>query len=83
MDLTRQVEKEEAESAMKRMKNNKAVGHDSIRVEAWQALGKEGVDILWGLVRKIEEQEVIPQEWRDSIMVPIFKKEDDQNCELS
>ncbi len=75
------MEREEVENAMKKMKNNKAVGPDNIPVEAWKALGKEGVDILWGLIRKIEEQEVIPEEWRDSIMVPIFKEKGDvQDC---
>ena len=49
------------ESALKKMKNNKATGPDKIPVEAWRALGGEGVDLLWDLMIKIEEQEHIPE----------------------
>ncbi|KAK4314875.1 hypothetical protein Pmani_013869 [Petrolisthes manimaculis] len=44
---TRPVERLEVEKALKKMKRNKAVGLDNIPMEAWFALGKEGVDILW------------------------------------
>lgn len=71
---TRPIERVEVEKALKKMKRNKAVGPDNIPVEAWLALGREGVDILWILMRKIEDQQVIPEEWRESVMVPIFKE---------
>ena len=72
--LTIGVTSAEVESALKKMKNNKATGPDEIPVEAWRALGGEGVDLLWDLMVKIEEQEHIPDEWRESVLVPIHKE---------
>ena len=70
------------ESALKKMKNNKATGPDEIPVEAWRALGGEGVDLLWDLMIKIEQQEHIPDEWRESVLVPIYKEKGDvQECQ--
>lgn len=75
------MERVEVGMAMKRMKNDKAVGPGNNLVEVWRALGRERVDILWGLMRKIEDQEVLPEEWQESIMVPIFKKKGNlQDC---
>lgn len=69
------VERAETEKAMKKMKKNKAVDPDNIPVEARMTLGKKGVHIVWILTRKIEDHENISEEWRESVMVPIFKKE--------
>lgn len=37
----------------------RAIGLDSIPVEAWRALGGEKVDILWDLMSDIENQQII------------------------
>ena len=71
-ELTIGVTRAEVESALRKM-NNKATGPDEIPVEAWRALGGEGVDLLWDVMIKIEEQEHIPDEWRKSVLVPIYK----------
>ncbi|XP_066965751.1 uncharacterized protein [Macrobrachium rosenbergii] len=68
--------KQEVLDALKKMKNGKATGPDMIPVEAWKALGDEGVDILYDLMIKILEQEKIPNEWHGSILIPIFKGEE-------
>ena len=58
------------------------MGPDGIQVEVWKCMGEEGVDMLWGPLQKIYEQEKMPEEWRDSVIVPIFKdKRDTQECE--
>ncbi|KAI5724884.1 hypothetical protein M8J77_008337 [Diaphorina citri] len=63
------------------MNNGKAVGADQIPAEVWKCLGEEGIDLLWGLVKKVMEQERIPNEWRRSVMIPIYKgKGDVQEC---
>ena len=80
--LTIGVTRVEVESALKKMKNNKATGPDVIPVEARRALGGEGVDLLWDLMIKIEEQEHMPDEWRESVLVPIYKEKGDvQQCQ--
>ena len=80
--LTIGVTRAEVEIALRKMKNNNATGPDEIPVEAWRALGGEGVDLLWDLMIKIEEQEHIPDEWRESVLMPIYKEKGDaQECQ--
>lgn len=75
------IEREEISEALGRMKRGKAVGPDNLPVEAWKALGKEGVDILWDLLCKVHDEERIPEAWRESVVVPIYKgKGDIQEC---
>ena len=59
------------------MKHGKAMGPDGIPVEVGKSLGEEGVDMLLDLLQKIFEQEKMPEEWRDSVIVPIFKDKGD------
>ena len=57
------------------------MGPDGIPVAVWNSLGEEGVDMLLDLFQKIFEQEKIPEEWRDSVIVLIFKEKGDiQDC---
>ena len=66
---------------MKRMKHGKAVGPDDIPIEAWKVLGDRGVNLLTKLFNQILETEEMPEEWRKSILVPIYKNMgDNQNC---
>ena len=71
----------EVRSALKRMKSNKAVGPDDIPVEAWRCLGEVGVEFLTRLFNNILEGEKMPDEWRKSVLIPIFKNKGDvQSC---
>ena len=80
--LVQEVTRQEVEMALKKMKDGKAIGPDGIPVEVWKALGREGVDMLHQLTREIMENEVIPEKWRESTLIPIFKdKGDIQSCE--
>uniref|UniRef100_A0A3B4DPZ4 ribonuclease H n=1 Tax=Pygocentrus nattereri TaxID=42514 RepID=A0A3B4DPZ4_PYGNA len=63
------------------MKNGKAVGPDDIPVEVWRCLGEKAEDILTKLFNKILESERMPDEWRSSELLPIFKNKGDvQSC---
>ena len=55
-DVT-QISKEEVLIALKKMKNDKAIGPDNIPVEAWKHLGVWGVKLLAHLFYKILETE--------------------------
>lgn len=80
--LVGEVTRQEVEGALKKMKNGKATGPDGIPVEVWKVLEGEGVDMLHQLIRKIMEKEVIPEKWRESTLIPIFKEKGDiQSCE--
>ncbi|XP_064101625.1 uncharacterized protein LOC135212142 [Macrobrachium nipponense] len=69
-----EITKAEVRVALGKMKNSKAVGPDGIPAEAWKALDEEGIDILWQLMKKIMESETVPENWRESILIPIFKE---------
>ena len=63
------------------MKNGKARGPDEIPAEVWKSLGEKGIDLLWDLMQKIYQEEKLPNEWRDSVIVPIYKEKGDiQDC---
>ena len=63
------------------MKHGKAMGPDGIPVEVWKSLGEEEVDMMLDLLQNNFEQEKMPEEWRDSMIVPIFKEKGDiQDC---
>ena len=75
-----EITRAEVRVALGKMKNGKAVGPDGIPVEAWKALDEEGIDILWLLMKKIVDSETIPEKWRESILIPIFKEKGDIQC---
>jgi len=76
-----EISKEEILTAMKRMKTGKAVGPDNIPVEVWKCMGTKGLVYLTKMFRKIMEEEQIPDDWRKSILIPIYKNKGDiLNC---
>ena len=75
--LTQGISRNEVKVAISRMKNGKATGMDGIPVEVWKCLGEEGIDMLWDLMKGIYEQEKIPTEWRDSVIIYIYKEKGD------
>ena len=56
------------------MKNGKAVGPDGIPVEVYKAAGADLVEKLHVLFTRIWEEEVIPSDFRDALIVKFFKK---------
>ncbi|KAK3523752.1 hypothetical protein QTP70_009235 [Hemibagrus guttatus] len=75
------IRKDEVRKALKRMKSGKAVGPDNIPVEVWKCLGEAAVEFLTSLFNRVLESERMPEEWRRSVLVPIFKNKGDvQSC---
>ncbi|KAK3525223.1 hypothetical protein QTP86_023307 [Hemibagrus guttatus] len=75
------IRKDEVRKALKRMKSGKAVGPDDIPVEVWKCLGEAAVEFLTNLFNRVLESERMPEEWRRSVLVPIFKNKGDvQSC---
>ena len=75
------ISKDEVRKALKRMKSGKALGPDDIPVEVWKCLGEAAVEFLTRLFNRILDSEKMPEEWRRSVLVPIFKNKGDvQNC---
>ncbi|KAK3517653.1 hypothetical protein QTP70_014779 [Hemibagrus guttatus] len=75
------IRKDEIRKALKRMKSGKAVGPDDIPVEVWKCLGEAAVEFLTSLFNRVLESEKMLEEWRRSVVVPIFKNKGDvQSC---
>lgn len=62
---------DEVKKELQTMKNAKADGLDNIPVEVLKCLGDVAV-VLTGLFKRILESERTVEEWRRSVMVPIF-----------
>ncbi|GKB28441.1 retrovirus-related pol polyprotein LINE-1 [Tanacetum coccineum] len=70
-----------SKTALQKMGRNKAVGPNKIPIEAWRSLGDEGIIWLTSLFNKIFTSAKMPEEWRLSEVIPIFKnKGDAQVC---
>ena len=70
----------EVEEAIKSLKNNKSAGPDNIPAEVLKADISTSVNMLHGLLVKIWDQEYIPTEWREGILVKLAKKGDLSLC---
>ncbi|KAK3531248.1 hypothetical protein QTP70_015219, partial [Hemibagrus guttatus] len=80
-DKVDKIRKDEVRKALKRMKSGKAVGPDDIPVEVWKCLGEAAVEFLTSLFNRVLKSERMPEEWRRSVLVPIFKNKGDvQSC---
>ncbi|KAL0159816.1 hypothetical protein M9458_043541, partial [Cirrhinus mrigala] len=77
MNVETERERRLCDVEMKRMKSGKVVGPDEIPVEAWRCLGEMAVKFLTRLFDEILESESMPEEWRRSALVPIYKNKGD------
>ena len=63
------------------MKKEKAQGPDDITVEAWIALDDKDVEFLVNFFNRLLRGEKMPDEWRRSVLVPLYKgKGDIKEC---
>ncbi|GJW09732.1 retrovirus-related pol polyprotein LINE-1 [Tanacetum coccineum] len=80
-DCYSRINQGEVTAALQRMGRNKAVGPDQIPIEAWRCLEDEGVKWLTCLFNKIFLGAKMPDEWRLSEVIPIYKNKGDvQAC---
>ena len=57
------------------------MGPDGIPIEVWRCLGERAIVWLTKLFNLIFRSNKMPEEWRRSILVPIFKNKGDvQSC---
>ena len=79
--FVRRIQEYEVREALKRMKGGKAIGPDGIPIEVWRYLGDIAILWLTKLFNHIFRLNKMPDEWRGSILVPIYKnKWDIQSC---
>ena len=72
---------EEVRTGLRKMKKGKAQGPDDIPVEVWIALGNKVVEFLVNFFNRLLQGEKMPDEWRRSVLVPLYKgKGDIEEC---
>ena len=74
------VSREEVKNALRRMKKGKAVGPDELPVEGWKCMGKMRIEFLIRLFNRLLMGERMPEEWRRSVLIPIYKNKGDAQC---
>ena len=75
-DITR----EEVQTALRALPNDKAPGIDETPIELWKSSGEEGVTLLWKLCDKIWRCKEWPNDWCRGIFMPIYKKGNVKEC---
>ena len=71
---------EEVETAIKRLKNNKAAGADGIAAELFKAGGDSLIRCMHDIITQIWIEEDMPKDWNVSVIRPIHKKGDRMMC---
>ena len=71
----------EFRTGLRKIKKGKAQGPDDMQVEVCIALGNKGVKFLVNFVNKLLRGEKMTNEWRRSVLVPLYKgKGDMKEC---
>jgi hypothetical protein len=70
----------EVELAIEKLKRHKSPGTDQIPAELIKAGGRTIRCAIHKLIISIWNQEELPEEWKESNIVPIYKKGDKTDC---
>ena len=70
----------EVELTIEKLKNHKSPGIDQIPAELIKAGGSTIRGEIYKLIISIWNKERMPEEWKESIIVPIYKKGDKTDC---
>ena len=73
-----EILRSEVEESLKSAKTGKAPGIDGISIEIIKATGEAGVELLWRVCRAVWKDGIAPMEWRQSIIIPIWKRKGDR-----
>ncbi|CAH1266795.1 Hypp3576 [Branchiostoma lanceolatum] len=74
------IRREETEEAIKALKNNKAAGLDEISAEMLKHGGETTEEMLTQLMNRCWQDEQVPRDWRDGVIVKLPKKGDLSDC---
>jgi len=66
---------------VRNLKNNKVAGTDGIHLELIKCRGNKLLNRIYELVRQIWEEEGIPEEWKETLIFPLYKRGDRSSCE--
>src|SRR5437899_2876585 len=68
------------EAVIRDLPKGKACGSDNVSAELLQCMGEKGIQIMTRLINKIYKSGNIPEDFRESIFVPIPKVSKAQDC---
>ena len=74
------VSREELKNALRRMKKGKAARPDELLIEVWKCMGQMGIRFLTRLLNRLLMGERMPEEWRRSMLITIYKNKGDAQC---
>jgi hypothetical protein len=66
---------------MRNLKSNKSAGTDGVGLELIKYRGIKLLNRMYEQVRQIWKAERIPEEWKERIIIPMYKKGDRDMCE--
>jgi hypothetical protein len=66
--------------ANEKLKRQKSPGTDQIPAKLIKAGGRTISSEIQKFINSIGNQEELPEEWKESIIVPIYKKGDEKDC---
>ena len=72
-----EIQNTEVKRALSKMKKGKAPGPSEFQIDMIKILAAEGEEWMLELLRAIWEEEVMPKDWEESLMVSIFKQKGD------
>ena len=79
--FVRMIQESEVREALKRMKEGKAMSPDGIPIKVWRCFGDIAIVWLTKMFNNIFRSNKMPEKWRRSILVPIYKNKGDiQSC---
>ena len=76
-----EVQRDEVAAALQKLNLGKAAGSDGISAELLRGGGSVVADWLLELVEEVRRTGVVPQDWKDAELVPLYKKGDRMKCD--
>ena len=74
--------REEMAIAIKAIEPTKAADHLKYAQRWYPVSGKVGIGVMMELCQHVLDGKGMPDEWRTSVLVPIFKRNDVRNCNI-
>ncbi|XP_034946482.1 uncharacterized protein [Chelonus insularis] len=80
-ELNKEFFTDELQMALRKLKNNKVVGHDGIAAEFYKMLPRQGKEMLLVAINNIWMSGNMPEKWNVATIVPILKNGDESKVE--
>jgi len=81
-NIEQSILKEEFETALNKLKHNKATSVDNISGEMLKAMEGEGKEILFKIIYDAYEKGQVPNDFEKCLMIPLPKKRSQKNVKI-